>query len=204
MRSLTSRKTAFTLIELLVVIMLLSLLVATSMFAFKFLISRSSNTSVVLPKRAIHYELLNQSISGIYPYVVEKKEDFDEPKLEYFFNAKKNFFSYITTNPIYYEESCIAKVYYTDSSLFYSESPLYHAKQNYKKPEILTDPVFQTRLLEDISKFTINYSILEASSIPAKISVHITHNEKEYTWIFSPKTDFHNLKDLLKEKGDLF
>lgn len=182
-------KTAFTLVEVLITILLLSLLMTTAMFSFRFLIKNLSTLQLSLPKKAMNYEYLDKSIQGLYFYIIEKNNHLKKEKA-YFFNYDSSSFTYITTHPIYNKSISIATVEYKENTLFYSESKLFTQNQNYLLPENNIHN-FQKKLYENITNLDINYIFQEKTNIPKLIQISfLDKNQKKQTWIFSIFSDF--------------
>jgi len=184
-------KKAFTLVEVLITIVLLTLLLSTAMFAFKFFIKRLDTMSLSLPKDAMAYEYLNHSIEGLYFYPINIKKNFKTVN-QYFFQTTDNSLTYITTTPIYYKTISVAKIQYDNHKLYYYESELYHKNQDYKNPKILKNSYSQI-LKKEIENFKINYILYQTKeiveqnipkkdvNIPKKIELLFDDNR----WIFS-------------------
>jgi prepilin-type N-terminal cleavage/methylation domain-containing protein len=188
-------KKAFTLVEVLITIILMTLLMSSAMFSFKFFLGNLDRIDLSLPKNAMSYEYLNHSISGLYFYPVKTIKNFQ--KLDkYFFDYTNTSFSYITTTPIFYDTISVAKVEYKDNHLYYYESKLYSKNQDFKKPKILEND-FEYLLKKDINNFEIKYSFYEKTEVPKTIELIYDNSEK---WIFRVVSNNTNLKFTLKEK----
>ena len=182
-------KTAFTLVEVLITILLLSLLMTTAMFSFRFLIKNLNTLQLSLPQKAMNYEHLDRSIQGLYFYIIEKKNHLKKEKT-YFFNYGSSSFTYITTQPIYNKSISIATVEYKENALFYSESKLFTQNKNYLLPKNNVHD-FQKKLYENINSLDIKYVFQEKTNIPKLIQISfLDKNHKKQTWIFSIFSDF--------------
>jgi len=176
-------RVAFTLVEVLITILLLTMLIATAMFSFKFFIGNLDRIKLSIPKKAIYYEYLNHSISGIYFYPIDNKNQGSLKK--YFFKKGTNYFSYITTTPIYEDGISIAKVEYKDNYLIYYETKLYTKEQDYKKPMILKDSFhINFRFKIKIDECKINFIFYQDVNIPKSISLIFRNKDKEEEWVF--------------------
>ena len=182
-------KTAFTLVEVLITILLLSLLMTTAMFSFRFLIKNLNTLQLSLPKKAMDYEYLDKSIQGLYFYIIENKK-FEKKEKTYFFKHDTSSFTYITTSPIYNKSISIATIKYKENALFYSESKLFTQNKNYLLPK--NKPYdFQKKFYKDISNVEINYIFQKKTNIPKLIQISfLDKNQKKQTWIFSIFSDF--------------
>jgi len=188
-------KKAFTLVEVLITVLLLTLLMATAMFSFRFFIKRVDSLDISLPRDAMSYEYLNHSIYGIYFYPVKEVQNYKKIDL-YFFKHTKDSFTYITTTPIYYDKIAVAQVKYEDNKLYYYESKLYTKEQDYKNPRILNNS-YKKLLKKNIEKFEIHYSFYEKIKIPKNIELQFTTSNK---WIFAIYSNNLKYKFILNQE----
>jgi prepilin-type N-terminal cleavage/methylation domain-containing protein len=192
-------KKAFTLLEVLITIMLMTLLMSSAMFSFKFFLDRLDKTELSLPHDAMSYEYINRVISGLYFYPVEVIKNF-KLEDEYFFKTTSTSFSFITSTPIFYDRISVAKVEYKDNKLIYYESKLYSKEQDFKNPKILAKD-FSYLLKKDIKNFKIKYSFYKKTNIPKNIELTFDNSEK---WIFMIISNNIKYKSILKNEMDFF
>jgi len=177
-------KKSFTLIEVLVAIFLLSLLIASAMFAFKLFIKNSDAINVKLPEKAISFEWLNRSVSGIYPYILNN--------FDYFYKCDNDKLIYVTTTPVLYRHLSVAKIFRQNDKVIYEESPVYNRFQDYSHPEILEGNVTKKIILfSNIKKFKI---ICHKKVFLDYITLKINDN----TFMFTPKSEWNDLNNTLK------
>ena len=175
----------FTLVEVLVSVLLMTLLMSSAMFSFKFLLNQLDKIDISIPQKAISYEYLNHSISGMYFYPIQDRK-------KYFFKNTYDSITFITTTPIFYSHISIAKLVLINKDLIYSESPLYTKKQDYKNPKILNNS-FSIVIKKDIKKFNISIEYYKETNIPRLIRL-IFDNK---TWIFKIQSNHIKYKDKL-------
>jgi len=184
-------KKSFTLIEVLVSIFLLSLLLASLMFAFKLFIKRLNNIVYELPNKSINYELLYKNISAFYPYFLQSK---DKQHLRLFLKINKNSIEYISKYPLYFNKMVISKIECKKNHLMYFESLLFSKKQNYNSPIIF---------LKDYNKTLFSYKKIcnikvirnKKNLFPRLVEITLDNDKM----IFPIMSNFYRLKILLKE-----
>jgi prepilin-type N-terminal cleavage/methylation domain-containing protein len=183
-------KKAFTLIEVLVAVFLLSLLLASLMFAFKLFIKKLNDLVYTLPTRSINYELIYKNISAFYPYFLQSR---DKKQLKLFFKNEKNYIEYISNYPLYYNRMVISRLECSNHKLLYSESLLFDKKQNYNNPV-----VFQNNFKKVLFKYKHICKIdvqKNDNNFPELITVFIDDKKM----IFPVISNYYRLKGLLKE-----
>jgi len=185
-------KKSFTLIEILVAIFLLSLLLATAMFSFRLFIKSSDSVSVNIPKKAIAYEWIDKSISGMYPYVLQENNNY-----KYFIHYNKKKLTYVSSIPLYYTDLVLVQLECKDNKLIYKESPIYNKFQNYKNPKIIENNSTKMVLLDNLEKCQINCK--KNKNFLKEVDL-ILNSQK---WIFTPKNSWVNLKKILKGKVEI-
>ncbi len=183
----------FTLVEVLITILLLTLLISTAMFSFKFFLKRLDRIDISLPIDAINYEYINRSINGIYFYPIQSIKNFKKVE-KYFFQTTQNSFTYITTTPIYYDKISVAKIEYKDNKLYYYESKLFTKNQNYQNPKILENPYTKV-IKKEIDSFKIDYVLYKDTKVPKSIKLKFNANDQ---WIFSIYSNNVSYKSDLK------
>jgi len=187
-------KKGFTLVEVLVSIILLTLLLSTAMFSFRFFINTVDKLTPSLPKDTMSYTYLNNSLSGIYFYPINTIIDFKKTKI-YFFKHTSTSCTYITTTPVYYDTISVAKIEYKNHKLYYYESKLYTKEQDFKNPKILEDS-FSFVLKKDVKDFSIKYVFYHETQIPKQIYLNIDTTK----WLFAIESNNIKYKSKIKKE----
>jgi len=173
------KRKAFTLVEVLVATILLSLLLSTAMFAFKFFIKSLDSVELSLPTQAMSYSYIDHSLSGFYFYPIKTPELLK--KQQYFFKFTKKSLTYITTTPLYYKQISVAKVECEKGYLYYYESPLYTSLQDYTNPTIISKQ-FKKTLLRHLESCSIDVKLVQDFNIPSYVTLSFGDTKD---WIFS-------------------
>ncbi len=184
------RKTAFTLIELLVTIVLFSLLLATSLYSFRFVSINIKNINNSNPKKAINYALLRGTISSIYPYVEIDTTINNNNNFYCYFKGDSIKFRFITLSPIFYKTIAIAEVSFIDNKLIYREGKIFDKEVDYSKLDSinLTQKIV---ILDNVSDVKFLYYIegkkelTTKEKIPNLIKIKFIHYRKEREYLFT-------------------
>lgn len=176
-----STKKAFTLVEMLVVIVLLSMLIATAVFAYKNMIIHVKKTKRDNFKTLYNFNILRSSIGSMVYYVVEEEVPFASEgevsvNLQYFFYGDPQQCTYITNNPLFSDAISVASLRCENGELRYYESLLY-GTQDYKNPQIIDNAPHKT-LFSDL--VTCQFEYIDKDQTKQQLSktlpnvVHIT------------------------------
>ena len=198
-----NNKKAFTLIEMLISILLMTLIVATMMFAFKYSINEFKRINSLVPQKVLKYHQLSSLINGMFPYVIEVERGFEKKKYEAYIYPKEKSLEFISKNPIYSDKISISKLECDDRELKYYEKLLYSKESDYLKPKIeesdLKDIFYQN--LDDC-KFS--YKVKKGRDNPLLITLRTTTNNKTKEYIFSPVIDINNTQIILQLNTKMF
>jgi len=198
------KKKGFTLIELLVTIVLFSLLLATALYSFRFVslnIRKINNTN---PIKAIKYDLLRGVFNSIYYYIDTTQEeiDFDKKFYLYFYGESKKC-RFISKSSIFHNQIVISELVYKDEELWYKESKIFDKNIDYRDlNSIKMNQKFI--ILRNVKKLKFKYlfNTIESDKlekeIPQLISINFESNSKEYSYLFSIKSN--NIDDLKRLK----
>ncbi len=183
---------AFTLIEMLISIVLLSLIIATMMFGFKQSISHLQQSRSIAPQKAIEFEQLRTLIKGMFPYVVEVQEGFEDKKLQTYLQAQENSLEFVSQSPIYHDEIVIAKLQCLEEALVYYEKPLYGG--NYLAPTLEAKDKKKI-FFESLEACQFSYQWGGVGNNPTLVTLSFKSSHKapvEYR--FMPMVDFNNTR----------
>ncbi|MEA2029639.1 MAG: prepilin-type N-terminal cleavage/methylation domain-containing protein [Campylobacterota bacterium] len=191
MRCCNQCKSAFTLIEMLISILLLSLIVATMMFGFKYGINELQRSRSIAPQKVIEFSQLRSLIKGMFPYVIEIQEGFEDKKLQAYIYPKAKSLEFISKNPIYSEDISIAKLECLDDDLIYYEKLLYSKHSNYLKPQ-LNEEDQKKVLFEKLENCQFEYKFATIRNTPSLILLKFQIKERQKEYRFAPMVDFNN------------
>jgi len=180
----------FTLIELLITIILFSLLLATSLYSFRFISINVHNINNTNPQTAINYSLLRDTIASIYPYVdtdIKEKKTFKRYYF-YFYGSEKKC-RFITKSGIFYKGITLVELSFKDNILWYKEGKVFDRKKDYRKLNTLFLDK-KLKLLVDIEEFSFNYSsknVMESTynkTLPKFITLKFKKDKHKLQYIF--------------------
>jgi len=192
------QRNAFTLVEMLVVIVLLTMLIATAVFAYKNMIIHVKQTKRENFNTLYSYHYLRSSISAMNYYVVESEKRFGfqetlESDFYYFFKGTTDQCTYISKSPLFSEAISVISLRCEENELRYYESLLY-GPQDYKDPHILDNA--KTKVLyRDLSSCQFLYTTKESThaelhnKIPLGIQINIQKNEIAHEYYFKIKSN---------------
>lgn len=196
------KKTAFTLIELLVTIVLFSLLLATSLYSFRFVSINIKNINNSNPKKAINYTLLRGAISSIYPYV-EIDTTINNNNFYCYFKGDSLKFRFITLSPIFYKTIAIAEVSFIDNKLIYREGKIFDKEVDYSKLDsihltkkiVISDNVSDVKFLYYIEG---KKELTTKEKIPNLITIKFIHYRKEREYVFTINSNATGRLNMIK------
>ena len=124
-------KKAFTLIELLVTIVLFSLLLATSLYSFRFISLNIRNINNTNPQQAIHYDLLRNAIGSIYYYIEKDAKAEANRHFYHFFKGTESECFFISKSSFFSKRVALVHLKYDDGVLLYEEGEIFNREVNY-------------------------------------------------------------------------
>lgn len=201
---------AFTLIEVLVAMVIVALLSATGMFAYKMAISQISRQNGVTFHDAMVYGRLQNLFHGTYFYTIQKSKEFtDDFDVLYLFEASPRRILFVSDMPLYGDRLALVELFLKEGKLLYRQSPVYDDRQNYKNPAIFDDAPTVT-LLENLENprfvFKKYYDLPKdyTSKIPGLVELLYRRDGMDRAMIFSPRYEVYTLKSFLKSRKAIF
>jgi len=198
-----NNKKAFTLIEMLISILLMTLIVATMMFAFKYSINEFKRINSLVPQKVLKYHQLASLINGMFPYVIEIQRGFEKKKFEAYIYPKEKSLEFISKNPIYSDKISISKLECDNGELKYYEKLLYSKKSNYLKPKI-EESDLKDIFYKDLDNCSFSYKLNKGRDNPTLIRLKMTANNKSKEYIFAPVIDINNTRIILQLNTKMF
>lgn len=196
------KRNGFTLVEMLVVIVLLSMLIATAVFAYKNMIINIKHTKKENYKFLYSFHQLRSSITSMSYYVI-----YDEEKLsvksgyKYFFNGNSQTMHYITKNPVFSDKISVVSLACENNELTYSETLLY-GEQDYLQPQVDEKSPIKI-LFDDVSDCSIDYFLKNQkmkvlqNSIPELVHIALKINKKEQEFLFRINSTRDKVNELI-------
>lgn len=185
---------------MLIAVLLLTLLIATAVYSFRFVLLNISKQQFSGIDRLLSYTQLRGSLESMRYYVVDNYDMFLNPmnQLHYFFKGDQKQMIYITQNPIFSNSTAVAKVECKDKKLLYTEEPLYK-RIDFTQPKVLKDSP-QKVLFSKLANCEFVYhkdrqikSHLE-DIIPNSVEVKLTTQKGALNFYVNVKTDFNVTK----------
>ena len=187
------KKTAFTLIELLVTIVLFSLLLATSLYSFRFVSINIRNINNSNPQDAINYALLRNSIGSIYAYV-QRKDSVIDKNFYYYFQGENNKCRFTTLSPLFFSGIAMGELSVVDNKLLYKEGEIFDKDVDYSKLDTIRLPK-EIVVVDNISDIKIVYYLDSKKylhiehKIPNLIKIKFVKYGEDKEYLFSIKSD---------------
>jgi len=194
------RKSAFTLVELLITIILFSMLLATTLYSFRFMSINIRNINNTNPQKAINYDLLRGAIGSIYYYVeVNEKESNLYKRFYHYFKGTPTECYFITASPIFYRDISLGHIKYEKSKLWYEEGKIFDKSVDYMKLDSI--PLTKKMLISDNLE-SASFAYLSSgkyqkniqNKIPLLIAIKTIRKSKKRVNMFRIKAD--NMKHL--------
>lgn len=133
-------KKAFTLIEVLVAIVLLSLLIAAAVFAFRLELLTIKKIRQNGLQETLTYHQLHTAIESMKYYVVQDYDAVGRPmkSLHYYFHGLPQSVQFITTSPIMGSQDTLIRLKCEGDKLLYLQEPLF-GRIDYLRPRLQSD-----------------------------------------------------------------
>jgi hypothetical protein len=167
------------------------------MFGFKYSIGELKRSESIAPQSVIEFSQLRSLIKGMFPYVIEVKQGFEDKKLIPYIHTHQKSLEFISKSPIYLKQIAIAKLACEEEQLVYYEKALYSKESNYLAPTLkgtLPKKVFFKKL----ETCNFNYQFAHIRNTPSLITLHIKpYHKKSLQYHFAPMVDFNNTRLIL-------
>ena len=192
-----SRK-AFSILETLVAVFILTLLIATAVYSFRFVLLHLSKQDFQGIDRLLSYTQLRASLESMRYHVVDEYDPFLNPMddLHYFFKGDDKEMIYITQNPIFSDAIAVVKLECKEQQLLYTEEPLYE-RIDFTQPDVLDDSA--QRILFDklvACRFIYRKDAQTQTNVqrelPRSIEIKLTTENKTFDFYVDIRTD-HNI-----------
>jgi len=200
-------KKAFTLVELLVAVLLLTLLIGTALFSYRYILLNVKRTQTTSIDRVISFNQIKSSIESMQYYVVDDYDYFGNPmkQLHAFFYGDEKGLEFISLNPIFAKDTSIIKIGCEDGKLIYKEEPFYNGG-DLKKPQMSTfyiKKVYVKNITNCLFQYmSVNYKLVNKieRELPSSIIIsYLDDQNKAVTLYNNVKSDFNISKWLIYE-----
>ncbi|MBN2895211.1 MAG: prepilin-type N-terminal cleavage/methylation domain-containing protein [Campylobacterales bacterium] len=208
MRAISSASKAFTLIEMLVSILLMSMIVATMMYAFKDALMQTMRIGTPAPHSALVYHQLRTLIDAAFPYVTIQSGTFNTQKTTYtlYFTGHEQYLRFVSEHPLLAKQGLsLCEVRCDRNRLLYYETPLFNDKQNFNAPK-LPDHTLAKILMDklDSCRFAVSKSDEKANLLPKLIELEIGTANDTLRFAFHPRLRFDNVRMIRVANQDAF
>ena len=203
-------RSAFTLVEMLIAVVLLTMLIGTELFAFRYQLLTFKRIEPAALDRVLAYHQLRSSIQSMHYYVVDSYSRFEEPQddLHFYFEGRSTTLRYITKSPMFSDSISVADLVCTDDVLRYTEEPLFSGK-DYLRPDIYaTSP--SIKLFSDLSYCHISYITDKGKkeelerNIPIAVEIDLKQDQSQFTIYAAVRADNNltlaRIRDLQREQ----
>lgn len=198
-----SRK-AFSILETLVAVFILTLLITTAVYSFRFVLLHLSKQEFSGIDRLLSYTQLRASLESMRYFVVDNYDAFLNPMddLHYFFDGEQTQMIYITQNPIFSDAIAVAKLECKEQQLLYTEEPLY-GRIDFTKPHILDDSA-QRVLFENLVTCQFFYhkngqtQINMQRELPASVELKLATPNQSFDFYVNIRTDYNITKSYIQ------
>jgi len=186
------------MVETLVALFILSLLITTAVYSFRFILLDISKQEFLGIDRLLSYTQLRASIESMRYFVVDDYDAFLNPmnNLHYFFMGEETKMSYITQSPIFCDSIAVVKLECKEQKLLYNEEPLY-GRIDFTQPKTLEDSA-QKIVFENLQECRFLYhkdgQTLKSlqRDLPTSIELKLATHNQAFDFYINIATD-HNL-----------
>lgn len=199
---------AFSLVEVLIAMVIVTLITATGMFAYKMAIGEVNKKESVRYESAMHFAQIKNLFNATYFYILEKRDSFFPDKFEYFylFDKSESRIKFVSNAPIYSKRLSLIDLKIEDEKLIYREKPIYDPNEDYKNPKFDKDTK-EYVLLENIKEAKFSFEKPFdfpkdkdfSSTIPKLVILEFERDNQIYKYIFDIKYNFYKLKMFFEE-----
>lgn len=202
-----NKRAAFSLVEVLVAMVLVTMLTATGMFAYKMSLDQVKRTQSITFDDSMVFAQLKNLVEGCMFYVYEKKDNYNPSLFEYayFFQNTTDKITFISQAPIYNDRVSLVQLELKENRLYYKEQSLYDGQMDYKQPKF-RDDIVEYVLLDNIDEAFFSFekpieledeTSEEEFIIPKLIILNFQKNTQQMQYIFAIKSNFYKLKTYL-------
>jgi prepilin-type N-terminal cleavage/methylation domain-containing protein len=200
-------KKAFTLVELLVAVLLLTLLIGTALFSYRYILLNVKRTQTTSIDKVLSFNQIKSSIESMQYYVVDDYDYFGNPmkQLHAFFYGDEKGLEFISLNPVFSTETSIVKIRCFNGNLLYEEEPFYQGGDlsKPKMSEFTIKKEYATKINNcSFQYMTVGHSLtsrIERELPLIVILSYIDRQEKRVTLYNRVKSDFNISKGLMYE-----
>jgi len=192
------------MIEMLMAVLLLTLLIATAVYSFRFVLLHLSKQHFSGVNRLLSYTQLRGSLESIRYYAVDNYDAFLNPmnQLHYFFKGDEKQMIYITQNPIFSNSTAVAKLECKNKKLLYTEEPLYK-RIDFTQPNVLEDSMQKVLFSELVNcefRYQKNMQVRTSlkETLPDSVEVKLVSKEEMLNFYINIKTDFNMTKNYIE------
>ncbi len=182
------------------------MLIAMSLYAFKFAAKELKREKSVIMQKAIDYNFLRSIIGSAYFYVIEKYDKFkvkERPDMYYLFDGRKDELYFVTSSPLKAKTIALAHIFVKDEGIYYEESPVYDFEQNFKNPVILEGSL-RKELFGDVEDVKLSYIKSDGKKVskiygdmPRGVELEFRVKDKKFKYYFALNSNFYDHKKYL-------
>jgi len=200
---------AFTLIELLVTIVLFSLLLATSLYSFRFISLNIRNINNTNPQEAIYYELLRNVIGSIYYYVEKDEKNDGSEDFYHFFKGTSSECFFISKSALFNKRLVMIHLKYDNGLFIYEEGEIFKKNINYLDLENIPFTIKKV-IKKNLKRVDFSYIEKEKEKekiyryIPDVIKIRLEDNRNISEYFFRIKSDNYSYLKNVKFGKEIF
>ena len=192
-------KKAFTLVELLVAVLLLTLLIGTALFSYRYILLNVRKTQTTSIDRVISFNQIKSSIESMQYYVVDDYDYFGNPmkQLHAFFYGDEKGLEFISLNPIFSRETSIVKIGCEDGKFIYKEEAFYKGG-DLTKPHLSASyikKVYAKNITNCLFRYmSINHKLINKieRELPSSVIIsYVDEKNRDVTLYNNVKSDFN-------------
>jgi len=203
-------RNAFSILETLVAVFILTLLITTAVYSFRFVLLHLSKQEFSGIDRLLSYTQLRASLESMRYYVVDDYDAFlnSMNDLHYFFKGEEAQMNYITQNPIFSDSIAVVKLECKEQKLLYTEEPLY-GRIDFTQPDVLQDSA-QRILFENLVACRFLYrkdgqtlTSLQRN-LPTSVELKLATHNQTFDFYIDIRTDHNISKAYIQSVPDEF
>lgn len=195
---------------MLISVLLLTLLIATAVYSFRFVLLNISKQKFSGIDTLLVYTQLRGSLESMQYHVIDSYDSFLNPmnQLHYFFKGGEKEIIYITQNPVFSDFISVVDLKCKDKKLLYTEEPLYK-RIDFTQPTILEDSqkkILYSKLVSCGLVYHKNKQIKShlENTLPDSVEVKLATDKEMLNFYVNVKTDFNLTKAYIEEDKNDF